>query len=353
MLRHVTHRLTLLLISACAFAAHAEGVGLRTLETREPVTGTTVPAAVVYPSGDAKADALTWVGPYPVQAQRDSTVADGRHPLIVLSHGHGGGMYGHHDLATALARHGYIVVAPQHIGDSFDDMRGAGTDRVLLGRAWQASAVISAALKDPTLGPHIDTARIGAAGFSAGGYTTLLLLGAQPDFKRFFSFCEKYPGTPEICDKPFPEKMRTIDHPPPTADARVRAGFSMAPLSLILDADGLKDVKAPVFLYIAQKDQVLMPSENGARIRSLLPNLAEFREIPDADHYVFLAPCSEQLAKDVPRICTDGPGIDRAKLHERINADAIAFFDAQLKGDASTPSGAKPNGTTGQVKSEL
>lgn len=127
------HLLLATLLATCA--AHADGVGLGTLDTREPVTGTHVPGAVFYPSHEAKADASADIGPYTLQAQRDAAPADGKFPLIVLSHGHLGSMYGHHDLAAELARHGYIVAAPQHTGDSYDDASGAGTDRALLGRA--------------------------------------------------------------------------------------------------------------------------------------------------------------------------------------------------------------------------
>ncbi|MEH6420685.1 alpha/beta hydrolase family protein [Pseudomonas sp. CGJS7] len=352
--RRATYRFAAALLGVFALAAHAQGVGMSKIETFEPITGTTVPALVMYPSHDAKADALTQVGPYAVAAAADSAIADGRFPLIVLSHGHLGSMYGHHDLGAALARHGYIVAMPQHVGDSYDDPKGAGTDRVLLGRAWQASAVISATLKDSRLSGHIDAERIGSAGFSAGGYTTSLLLGAKPDFDLFPAFCKKYPGAPELCDRPLPapEQVHSIANPPPTADARVRAGFSMAPFSTLFDKNSLKDVKAPVFLYTAQKDQVLIPSENGLRIRPLLPNLYEFAEVPGAGHYAFLPPCGEELAKAAPVICKDAAGVDRARIHEKINADAVRFFDAQFKQDKAAPTVA-PTPDAGGVKKAL
>lgn len=325
----------LLLLALFAGAAQAKGLGLRVLETKEPVTGTTVPFAVVYPASTAKPDAVTQMGPYAVRAQMDAPIAKGRFPLILLSHGHGGSKFGHHDLAEALARHGYVVAMPDQTGDSYSDKSGAGTDRVLLGRAWQASATISAALADPQLKTHLDPKRIGAAGFSAGGYTALLLLGAHANFWRFKTFCEKYPNTPEICPNgsqaPPNWNPYTLQDPPPTVDPRVRAAFSMAPLSLIIPDDGLKDVRNPVFLYAAAQDQVLLPDENARRIRPLLPNLYRYREIEGAEHYVFLPPCSEELAKAVPAICTDPTGVDRAAAHRQINRDAVAFFDKTLK----------------------
>jgi dienelactone hydrolase len=87
-----------------------------------------------------------------------------------------------HDFLRALAQHGYIVATVEHSGDNFADNSGLGTDGVLIGRERQMSALIDAVLADPALAAHIDPARIGAAGFSAGGYTALLLAGAVPRF---------------------------------------------------------------------------------------------------------------------------------------------------------------------------
>lgn len=323
--------LLFLLLIGAAGAAQASGVGLRMMEIREPATATTVPFAVLYPASDAEADTVARMGPYTLHAKRDAKAADGKHPLILLSHGHGGSMFGHHDLGEVLARHGYVVAMLEHAGDSYRDQSAFGTDRVLLGRAWQASAVISAVLADAQFKSHIDAKRIGAAGFSAGGYTTLLLLGAKPDFSRFETFCKKYPKTAEICDASGPPKRITVADPPPTVDARVRAGFSMAPFSILFDAAGLKDVRNPVFLYTGTQDEVLLPIENARRISKLLPNLYRFREIEGAGHYVFLAPCPAAMAEETPAICKDPPGIDRAALHRQIDDDAVEFFDKTLK----------------------
>jgi len=317
-------------LAVAAPTAPAQDLGMRLLQADEPVTGTRVPAVVVYPAAPG-ADTSSKPRSDDVDARIDAPIAAGRHALIVLSHGHGGDMYGHHDLAEALARHGYVVVAPEHVGDSWRDQSGFGSDRVLLGRAWQASAVLSAVLADATLAAHVDPARIGAAGFSAGGYTTLLLLGARPDFSLFATFCRAHPDTAQICDGPPAKRFTTIDHPPPMRDARIRAGFAMAPLSLIFDQAGLRDVHAPVFLYAAERDQVLLPDYNARAIKPWLPNLVAYREVPGAGHFVFLAPCSPGLLKKLPDICIDAPGIDRVAVHRQVAEDAIAFFDAQLQ----------------------
>ena len=115
-----------------------------------------------------------------------------------------------------------------------------------------------------------------------------------------------------------------------TADPRVKAAFAMAPLSLIFDEHGFDNVHIPVFLYYGQNDRVLPPEANAKHIKPYLKTLYAVKEVPHADHWVFLPPCSPELAKDIPDMCKDPAGVDRARTHEAINADALTFFRKTL-----------------------
>jgi predicted dienelactone hydrolase len=335
-------RFLALLLAPCiaALAGDAQaGVGLRLLEAREPVTGTTVPVAVFYPATAAADDAFTQLGPNRLDAQRDAAPDAGAKPLIVVSHGHGGQLWGHADLAEGLARSGYVVATLEHAGDSWQDQSGVGTDRTLRGRAYQASAAITAALSDPELAAIIDAGRIGAAGFSAGGYTTLLLLGAKPDFGRWPAYCARHPSDPEICAADLPKRVEVLRDPPPMRDPRVKAGFAMAPLGIFFGEDAFDDVDAPVFLYEAENDEVLLPRENSEPVRRGLKTLHGFRRVPKAGHYVFLAPCDAAFAARMPRLCRDPEGVDRKAVHAQVLRDARQFFDRTLRAPAPSKGG--------------
>jgi hypothetical protein len=52
--------------------------------------------------------------------------------------------------------------------------------------------------------------------------------------------------------------------------------------------------------------------------------------VPSAGHYVFLAPCSEALAKAVPLICEDPPTVNRTASHRDFDRAVTAFFRAEL-----------------------
>jgi predicted dienelactone hydrolase len=287
-----------------------------------------VPVAIWYPTSAAQTE---WqAGPYLIHATRDAPVTPGLHPLIVLSHGSGGGEFGHADLAEALARAGYIVAAPRHLGDSYDQPQGRGTDQQIIGRPWQIVATLDAVLADKRIGPAIDAGRIGMAGFSAGGYTTMIMAGAKPDLALLGVYCSAHADDHEVCGTDV-EKKIVVTRPgwALPVDNRTRAAVAMAPFSIMFDAKGVADVTIPLRIYKASNDQVLRNHWNTDHLLSLLPAGVERGELAGG-HYVFLAPCGDGLKAAMPAICNDAPGIDRTAQHARLNAEIVDFFDRKL-----------------------
>jgi predicted dienelactone hydrolase len=298
-------------------------VGVRTFEVTDPLSHAPIPAAVFYPATGAPGH--TDIGPFRIEGVADAGAAAGRHPLVALSHGHGGTLWGHHDLAEALARAGYVVAVVEHAGDNFHDSANFRSDRVLLGRAYEISALIDAVLANPTL--EIDHARIGVAGFSAGGGTSLLAIGAKPDLERVGAYCGRHGDDDEVCGGPV---RRELASPRPTVDRRIKAAFVMAPFAIPYGEGAFADVTAPIFLSWAEADQRLLPAEN-AQLVLRAATLRGQRAYPGAGHYVFLAPCPAAMTAQVPEICTDPAGVDRKTIHQQIAADAVAFFDSTLR----------------------
>lgn len=302
------------------------GVGLLRLTTTGEYA---VPVAVWYPSA-APSTAFT-AGPYEIHAAPNAPPEAGPHPVVLLSHGSGGSELGHADLAEALARRGYVVAAPRHLGDSYDRPDGRGTDRQLIGRPWQAVAALDAVLSDGRLSSIVDATRIGMAGFSAGGYTTLVMAGAVPDFRLNVAYCRAHADDRELCDEN--RSIATFVTRPGWAlpiDHRVRAAVAMAPLGVLFDANGLKDVTVPLRIYEADDDRVLRNRWNTDHVLAELPRPAE-AGVLHGGHYVFLAPCSEALRALAPAICVDAPDVDRSAEHARLNREIVDFFDRALR----------------------
>ena len=334
-----------LLLPAAAFAQTISGVGFAAIDVPDPINGGTMPGYVFYPAANAKG--TTRVGSYELNATADAAALPGAKPLVVISHGHAGSDLGHHDLATYLASHGFVVATITHPKDNFRDSSGDGQPVVLGGRPRQVSATISYLLQATRWKPLIDSSRIGVAGFSNGGYTSLLVVGAEPDFPSAIHHCDLHPDDRNICapleklkadaaqhhrtlEQSVEDLERGIHQWGPTSDPRVKAAFVMAPFSSIFDAAGLAHVYRPVFLYYAEDDHVLLPRYNALHIAPLIHPLAGLRMVPNAGHYVFLSPCSAELTGEAPDICKDPPGTDRTAVHSQINASALAFFRKSL-----------------------
>jgi predicted dienelactone hydrolase len=317
--------LSLSLSLSLPLVALAQGVGIARLTTNGAYQ---VPLAVWYPSPAPTTD---WdAGPYRLHATRDAPVAAGRHALVVVSHGSGGSELGHADLAEALARSGYIVAAPRHLGDSYDQPQGRGSDVQLTGRPWQAVATLDAVLADARFAPAIDAQRIGMAGFSAGGYTTLVMAGARPDLALHVAHCQRHADDAELC---FDGARTTLAVTRPgwalPQDTRVRAAVAMAPLSVMFDAKGLAGVTIPLRIYKAANDQMLQNRFNTDPLLRAFARPVEQAEVPGG-HFVFLAPCSDALKAAATMICADPPGVDRAAVHEKLNAEIVDFFNRTL-----------------------
>ena len=132
-------------------------------------------------------EVLPGVG-FTASALADAPAAPGPHPLLIWSHGRSGTRTSYSMLCEGLAARGYVVIAPDHPGDTLADwLLGAAVDDATneAQRVDDVRFVIDAALGDrPGLDliPQVDTNRVAVAGHSYGGFTAFALAGAeQPD----------------------------------------------------------------------------------------------------------------------------------------------------------------------------
>ena len=122
--------------------------------------------------------------------------ADTSAPLVVLSHGSGGHYNNFAWLIEVLNEHGYVVAAVNHPFNTVNDNTPEG-----VARAWDRppdiSLLIDEMLANPKWASVIDRNKIGAAGFSSGGYTVIALAGADYNIARMHSYCASSARGPE------------------------------------------------------------------------------------------------------------------------------------------------------------
>ena len=258
----------------------------------------------------------------------DAPVAGARLPLILISHGTGGSLSGHYDTALALAEAGFIVAALSHAGDTHSDQSRLGQ---VGDRPQQVERVLDYMLGAWPAHDCIARERIGIFGHSAGGFTALVLLGAVPDFDRQRAYCAEHP---EDWGCRMAKERHIVDSPPAFSwihDPRIKAAVLAAPaIGQSFSRAGLLKVRGPIQLWRAEDDRILPHPFHAQAIRDALPEPPEYRVVPKAGHFDFLAPCNEALAQVAPEICLENPGFDRTAFHRSFNAAVAEFFRKHL-----------------------
>lgn len=288
-------------------------------------------AVIWYPTNVPE---VSWqAGPFEIAASQGVPVADGRFPVMLLSHGRRSGPLSHRELAAHLAREGFIVVAPTHLGDAVGQPLATSQSQVLISRPRQAIAALDAALQDERFANHADTGRIGMIGYSAGGYTSLILAGAKPDFALADAYCQADGradtgscGPSRDAPAGVPEELTTWQ---PPSEPRLKALVLLDPLAMMFDATGLAAVKMPVLLSRPQDDTYMKSGANALALAKNLPFPPQEFIVPGR-HFVFVDPCPGKIATEAAMICRDEPDIDRVAIHRKLKSEITTFLKGNL-----------------------
>jgi predicted dienelactone hydrolase len=293
------------------------------------------PGSPLYDGGRAAADAA--LAPEPT-----------KFPLIVLSHGTGSTAGSLAWLGTALARAGYVAAAVDHPGNNAIDGYTVEGFTLWWERARDLSAVIDGMFADPTFKTRIDTGRIGAAGFSLGGYTTIAISGGITSLAHYREFCASAEGEascqapPEFgdlrakakvlaeSDAAYRSALATDGHS--FRDQRVRAVFAMAPaLGPAFLPESLERIDIPVAIVVGAADAIAPVGNNARSDAAHIPHAELTIFHGDVGHYVFTVNCTEAGRANLPGRCVDAPGVDRDAIHAETVQLAEAFFARHLR----------------------
>ncbi|HET9427958.1 MAG TPA: dienelactone hydrolase family protein [Allosphingosinicella sp.] len=255
--------------------------------------------------------------------------SEGRRSLVIISHGTGASPMAHIDTAEALAAAGFVVVAPMHRGDNFQDDSNVGRPQWMARRSRDVSDAIDFMAQEWAGRTHLDVDRVGIFGFSAGATTALVASGGVPDLRRVASHCATQREF--VCTILPPQPDSAGSQPQPWVhDPRIAAAVVAAPgLGFAFEPAGLANVQVPVQLWAGSQDDTVPYESNAGVVRRLLPQAPDFHSVEGAAHLSFLAPCTPETP---PPLCRDPEGFDRAAFHEQLNRSVTAFFREHLRG---------------------
>lgn len=349
-------RTILLAVLAALWAAAAQAypVGERHFQTTNP-TATLRDAqhkdalrvTVWYPADDLTPEQDITLGPpgnaffYVGEAAPDAGFADDRRrPVVLFSHGFGGtarmmGWFG-----TVMAAQGYIVVAVDHPGNNGADPMTVAGATLFWERPGDLAAALAKVRADPELGRRLDMAKVGVAGFSAGGFTSLVAAGARVDLARFRAFCKDRPDDgvckpqKELPDLTVDQATAFLDSPEarPAVDRasgdlslpEVRAAFAIAPAIVqALDPQSLRSLRIPVAIVLGSADEVAPPNTNGSYAARLIPG-ARLKALPGVGHYDFLSRCTPAGGAALPDLCASS--VPRGATHRDAIEQALILF---------------------------
>lgn len=253
-------------------------------------------------------------------------------PLIVLSHGSGGHYRNFQWLTEGLAANGFAVAAVNHPFNTVSNNTEEG-----VARAWDRppdlSLLIDELLSNADYAASIDGNRIGAAGFSSGGYTVLSLAGARYDIARMRAYCGG-PGQGPECELSSALPDSAPESSKSYSDPRVKAVFSMAPAwGAATTSASLAEIAVPVSLVATADDEWLNPDTHARYFERHIPD-AKLTMIPNGGHFLFLS--CDFITRIADwfigqfNLCGVGIDVDRETLQKEVADMAVDFFHEYL-----------------------
>jgi predicted dienelactone hydrolase len=289
-------------------AAGPYAVGVRTVEPWDGDRWRSLPTEVWYPvdaaapSGSPNTYAIEFFGQtlYEVAtpALRDAAPLPGTWPVVMFSHGYGGIRFQSYFLAEHLASHGFLVVAPDHPGNTLTEVWNLGSDEAAsqssVDRPLDMSFALDALLGGE-LGVSADASRIGISGHSFGGWTAVQT---------------------------------------PLGDRRFVASLPMAPGFKETATPGMSaDLGIPFLVIGGSADATCEFEENQRPTYEAAERPKILVSVQGAGHLDFSNLCEIELAKMFVDDGCDAASIDPAVVQARSKTLATAFAKTYVEGD--------------------
>ena len=336
--------LTILLLCAGICAQAAINIGQKTLLLNDSARERPLKTEIWYPTkDDFKESDLN----LPIPFVRENTVRNGlvsieKFPLILISHGFGGGRTTLEWLAAGLARKGFIVAAVDHFGNTYDNLIIERSVE-FLERPKDISFVLTNLLEKSEFKDSIDEKRIGAVGFSIGGFTIIALAGGELDSRKLFAYAQTPGGQKEFKVPEAPPDAEFKVTPamteyykktsPAVKDERIKAVFAISPAigQGFQNKSQFRHVDIPVFILAGEEDSIAPVKTNAEHYSKLIKNSKIEIIKGKVGHYVFLDQANDDLTKTLPVFYADDESVSRSSVHKKTIELTAEFFKRNLK----------------------
>ncbi len=261
-------------------------------------------------------------------------------PVVLLSHGTGGTAEGLGWLGVALARAGYVAIAPNHHGNTGHEVFREEAFICWWERAPDLSRVLDHLAMDGPFVGRLDLNRVSVAGFSIGGYTALVLAGARTSVDRLLAWSDQtgllgssakiFPGLmqriPELLQQSEAFRVAYARQDSDLSDTRIKSVVAMAPAPPIrgFSKESVAGISIPVHIIAGGADEIA-PREHCAEwLAAVNPSFALSSVGENVGHFTYLG-LPSRIGKVIsPDVFKDNEGVDRAKVHEMIIALALS-----------------------------
>ncbi len=273
--------------------------------------------------------------PWVINAAPGAKIAEGRFPLLILSHASPADRFAYHVTASALATEGFIVAAPTHRRDNMHNMDDLFTWNQLTQRIKEIETVIRIILADKDFGQAVDRNRIGLIGYGSGATAALLMGGALPGCDDWPRFCALAGASDPYCAPWARDRIDSLCKNFPLAkslaDTSIKAIAAVSPgFGMIFNQESFKYFHTPLLLVIAGQDSFNRPQLHSAPLAKALGARALLLDLPGAGSTALISPCPPALAEELPELCLSPDPAQKKAIQEKLTATLLAFFTHYL-----------------------
>jgi predicted dienelactone hydrolase len=282
---------------------------------------------------------MSWFKQHAVAYGAKPRLTDRPFRLVLLSHGSGATPSAIEWLAYGLAQQGFVVLAVHHHGHTGSEPYRAEGFLCMWERARDLSSLLSDSIWQRALGAPIDD-QVDVAGFSAGAYTAMLLMGARVAYSQFEP--DNPVKSPIRGPREFPDLVDELTklqshkvfreswdrRRDSYADSRIARALVIAPGRSVLgfDIDSLQRIRKPILLIVGDADTVASPQECCQWLHDSVPESQSQIIGGGVGHYTFLSEGTAEGERAAPELFADGQGLKRRAVHRRVVALASEFF---------------------------